>query len=195
MRKILYLLIISTFSSCLNEGELNLDKYETLVLNPEVLLPFVQIDLSDKFYKEIYDDQTVTIKEIDMEVDLFKDYDISKSVIQIDFNFTTINGFPINFNEISINFMDVNGLYLEQIILNNINAGKLKGDGSLDSPWTKEFSSSFDSTKITNVMATRWIKVVISWKGNPKPYAIPNSSFYFKMNSDIMLTTNIESDK
>ncbi|MCK5906189.1 MAG: hypothetical protein KAG37_01280, partial [Flavobacteriales bacterium] len=73
MRKILFLLLLSAFSSCLNEEELNRHKYDTLdiTLTPEVLV--VQIDLSDKFYKEIYDDTTVTEKEINMEVDLFKD--------------------------------------------------------------------------------------------------------------------------
>ena len=195
MRKILFLLLLSTFSSCLNEEELNRHKYDTLdiTLTPEVLLPFVQIDLSSLFYKEIYDDTAVTEKEIDFNVDLFKDQNISENVTQIDFNFTTINGFPISFDEISINFMDVNGLYLEQIILNNIKAGTWKGDGSLDAPSIDSSSYIFDSTKISNVMATRSIRVIISWKGNPKPYAKPDPSFYFKMNSDIVLTTLIKS--
>ena len=183
------------FSSCLNQGELNLDKYDTLVLNPELLFPFVQIDLSDEFYKEIYADQVVTIKEIEMEVDLFKDYDISENVTQIDFSFTTINGFPINFDKIAIIFMDINGINIEELELLDIYAATLNTDGTLKEPNTSAFGFKFDSTKIINVMATRWIKVVISWQGNPKPYAKPDSSFYFKMNSDIVLTTNIETSK
>ncbi|MCK5906110.1 MAG: hypothetical protein KAG37_00885, partial [Flavobacteriales bacterium] len=74
-----------------------------------------------------------------------------------------------------------------------IKAGTWKGDGSLDAPSIDSSSYIFDSTKISNVMATRSIRVIISWKGNPIPYAKPDPSFYFKMNSDIVLTTLIKS--
>jgi len=191
MQKILLLLIVSTFLSCLNENELNLNKYDNFVISPEVNLPFVQINLSDKFYNEIYDDRTKTEERIDMEADLFKDNDVSKSVDTIKFNFTTINGNPIKFKEVLIEFLDETDSTIDSLILDNIEAGALKSDGSLDYPSKKESSYIFDSTQITNIMFTRKIRVIISWDGNSS-YPKPDPSFYFDMNSDVILKTNIE---
>ena len=195
MHKTLLLLLLSTLTSCLNTDELNLNKYEYFILEPEVLLPFVQIDLSDKFYDEINADISITEKVIDMDIDTFEDLKLSDNVKRIDFNFNAINGYPIRFDNISVIFMDKNDAFLEQIILNDIGAAKLKSDGSLESPTIKKFQYIFYSSSIANIEKTRRVRVIISWKGNTIPYPLHHDSFYFNLNSDLVLKTSIDVGK
>jgi len=183
MRKVLFLLLLSTITSCLNTDELNLNKFDEFVIEPEVLLPFVQIDFSDKFYQQILD-STNDSDSTEMEVEVFKRLDLSDNVDSIYFNFTTFNNYPIQFNEISIIFMKRNGDPVFQINMNDIPSF---------SP--KDFRDSIGPTEIADLMGTEGIKVIMSWEGNTKPYPKNDKSFYFKLNSDLVLKTNIDVGK
>ena len=191
MRITLIFLILSFISSCINVDELDMNKYDDLVLTPTLLLPFIQINLSSDYYEEIYEDQSSTKLEIDMAVNLFKDHDFTDNVTEIEFNFNTINGFPISFDTIAMYFIDENGVVLESLVLDNIDAGIVNSDGSLKYESTKKYNFVYDISSITLISNTRSIKVIMSWDGNSKPYTEPHSSFYFKTYSDLILKTKI----
>jgi hypothetical protein len=197
MRKLLLILLLSTITSCLNTEDLNLDKFNEFVIEPEILLPFVQIDFSDKLYKEIYDNQNLTEKVIDMtDIDVFEELKLSENVDRIIFKFTAINGFPIKFDKISIIFKNKGGGDLVNMELDNIGAASLKPDNSLETP-TKNDSLQFcfGPSSVEKIESTRSVRVIISWKGNTKPYPPNDDSFYFKLNSDLILKTKIDVGK
>ncbi len=195
MRNFFIFLILLLTTSCLDKDALDANKYDNLVLTPNILLPFVQVDLSYEYYTGIYEDQSITEAEINMTVDLFEKIDITESVTKIDFTFTAINGYPINLDLMNIFFLDEFGNEIEKIVLEDINAGLLNDDGSLKSATINEFTHSFESTSISALMYTRNVRVVISWNGNSIPYTEPHHSLYFKTYSDIILRTNIEIGK
>ena len=184
-------IILSFISSCVNVDELEMNKYDDLVLTPTLLLPFVQINLSSDYYTGIYDDQSSTKLEIDMAVDLFKDHDFTENITEIEFKFNTINGFPIRFDTISMFFVDEKGIILEDLVLDNIDAGLINTDGSLKTESTKKYIFIFESPSIESISNTRSIKVIMSWNSNSKPYIKPHPSFYFKTYSDLILKTKI----
>ena len=191
MRRTSILIILFIISSCINVDELDMDKYDDFVLTPTLLFPFIQIDLSSEYYNEIYNDQSSTKLEIEMVVDLFKDHDFTENITQIDFIFNTINGFPIAFDTIAMSFIDINGIVLEDLVIDNIDAGIIYTDGSLKSETIKQYKFIYETPSIESISNTRSIRVIMSWNGNTKPYIEPHPSFHFKIYSDVILKTNI----
>lgn len=196
MHKFIFLFILLISTSCIDQNALDVDKYEELVITPDILLPFVQIDLSSDYYSEIYDKPSITETEVFMTVDLFEKIDISEIVTQIDFSFTATNGYPVNFDLMTIYFLDEFGNEIEKIVIENINAGLLNDDGSLKSATITNYNDwSFNSTSISALMYARSVRLVLSWNGNSIPNASPHPSFFFETYSDLILRTNIETSK
>ena len=191
MRITSFLILLSIISSCFNVDKLDMDKYDDFVLTPTLLLPFIQINLSSEYYEEIHADQSTNELEVVMDVDLFKDHNFTENLTQIDFNFNTINGFPITFDTIAMFFIDENGVILESLALDNIDAGFINTDGSLKSESIKQYKFIYESPSIESISNTRSIKVIMSWSSNIKPYTDPHPSFYFKTYSDVIIKTKI----
>ena len=195
MKKLLLLFIITSTYSCLNLD--NLDKFNSLTLHPDLLIPFVQIELDSKFYNEIYTHPDSTDVKIDMVVDIFQDIDLPKNVDTVVFNFNAINGFPIFFKEITFSFIDENNIVLDKISLTNINPCELnEDDGSLKTPSSKRLIPPvvFDSDALVMINNTRTVKVVMSWDKIDTTIT-PNETFYFNTFSDVIIKTKIEISK
>lgn len=191
MRYFIIFILLISFSSCLKTEELNTDKFENITITPTLLLPFTQIDLSNKYYQEIFENPTENKVEVEMEVELFEKNDISNEATKMEFYFTSFNGFPMDFENIEIQFLDENKNIINSIPLKHIVKAPLKPDGSLENiiP-NKHDVVIFLDNDIKSLMNTRAIKVVLSWLNNP--IQATDVSYYFKINSYVILTTNIE---
>jgi hypothetical protein len=189
MKKAVFFIFIIFLSSCLKE-ELNIDKFDNLVLRPDILLPFAQIELSNKYYDSIQDDTGKDSIQNEMIVELFKNNNVSDYIDKMEFYFKSFNGFPIDFDNLDFHFLDSNKVIINTIPLGNIVKAELNSDGSLKTATpTLHKTTIFVQSDIEQLMNTRYIRVNLSWKGNPLPLPAPHDSYIFNTNSYVILRT------
>jgi dihydroorotase len=192
MKHFLFFFSLLMLSSCLDIDELDTSKYNNFIITPNISTPFVQIDLSSDYYSEILNHPDITEIETIMIIDLFKEGYVTDEVVEIEFNFTAINGYPINFDKIALYFIDDAGREIKSIIFKKIKKGDIDvTDGSLKNATIEKMTETFDSDDIEQIMNTTEIKAIISWAGNTQFPSKTHSSYFFKMFSDVVFKTEI----
>jgi len=196
MKKILLYILVSTLVSCIDTDSLSLDKYDSITVAPDILIPFVQVELSDVFYDSIHSHQATTQFEVEMKVDFFEKNEIPKEINSIEFYFATVNGYPIYFNSLNITFLDEGKNTVESINLKDIKEAKLNSDNSLDEATVQFYPEKETPTKIIdisefeNISKTRFIILEMKWKSAA---GVPtDKSFYFNANSFAIFKTKIK---